>query len=84
MQKPEKKSRLQMISLTEIRLGGKTAAIKNDDIFLRENGKEIQLTQTKGEEVNPVFSPNSNYIALREIIICTPLYSLKEYLIRHC
>jgi dipeptidyl-peptidase-4 len=37
--------------------------VKNGDIFLKSQGKDIQLTKTVEIEYNPTFSPDSVYIA---------------------
>ncbi|MGO4291971.1 DPP IV N-terminal domain-containing protein [Chitinophaga sp. RAB17] len=42
---------------------GKRVIIKQDDIFIVEGKTSQQVTHTAAKEVNPVFSPDSNYIA---------------------
>jgi len=41
----------------------KTVMLKGDDIYLRDAGKEIRLTQTEAAEKNPTLSPDGNYVA---------------------
>lgn len=41
----------------------KTVLLKGDDIYLREGGKEVRLTQTAAAEKNPTLSPDGNYVA---------------------
>jgi len=41
----------------------KPAYIKDNDIYIRINNKEIQLTNDKDKEVNPTMSPDKNYVA---------------------
>ncbi len=36
---------------------------KNNDLFIRLDGKEVQLTNDPEEEVNPTMSPDGNYVA---------------------
>lgn len=36
---------------------------KSNDLFIKLNGEEIQLTNNKDREVNPTMSPDSNYVA---------------------
>ena len=40
----------------------KTVTVKNANIFLKENGTEIQLTFDAAEEKNPTLSPDGNYV----------------------
>ena len=40
----------------------KTVTVKNANIFLKENGTEIQLTFDVTEEKNPTLSPDGNYV----------------------
>ena len=40
----------------------KTVTVKNANIFLKENGTEIQLTFDVAEEKNPTLSPDGNYV----------------------
>jgi dipeptidyl-peptidase 4 len=39
----------------------KTVVVKKGDLFLRENGSEVQLTFDNAEEKNPTVSPDGNY-----------------------
>lgn len=48
---------------TNTSTGGKKIITNENDLFLNENGKSIRLTNDKDKEVNPTFSPDSNYIA---------------------
>jgi dipeptidyl-peptidase-4 len=41
----------------------KSVSIKNGDIFYKNGSVEKQITFDKTEEKNPIFSPDSNYIA---------------------
>ena len=40
-----------------------TAYIKNGDIYIKQNGVEIQLTTDKDKKLNPTISPDGNYVA---------------------
>ena len=40
----------------------KTVLVKKGDLFLKENGSEVQLTFDKAEEKNPTLSPDGNYV----------------------
>ena len=40
----------------------KTVVVKKGDLFLRENGSEVQLTFDNAEEKNPTVSPDGNYV----------------------
>ncbi len=40
----------------------KSVVIKKGDLFLKENGSEIQLTFDNAEEKNPTLSPDGNYV----------------------
>lgn len=44
-------------------LEGKRIIFKDNDLFLSQKGENIQLTNDKEKEVNPTFSPDSNYVA---------------------
>ena len=45
-------------------LGGKSVFIKNNDLYYQDNNHpEIRLTNDEAKEINPTFSPDSNYIA---------------------
>jgi dipeptidyl-peptidase-4 len=47
-----------------INTGGKSVLIKENDLYLRVGDKpEIRLTNDEAKEVNPTFSPDSNYVA---------------------
>lgn len=50
-------------TVTNTATGGKKIITNENDLFLNENGKSIRLTNDKDKEVNPTFSPDSNYIA---------------------
>lgn len=41
----------------------KTVIVKNKDLYLKENGAEIQLTTDAAEEKNPILSPDGNFVA---------------------
>ncbi|MFX9023856.1 hypothetical protein ABTN14_19865, partial [Acinetobacter baumannii] len=41
----------------------KSVSIKNGDLFYKNGSVEKQITFDKTEEKNPIFSPDSNYIA---------------------
>ncbi|WP_337041779.1 DPP IV N-terminal domain-containing protein [Emticicia sp. 17c] len=41
----------------------KSAFVKNGDVFLKDGSEERQLTNDKAEEKNPMFSPDSSFIA---------------------
>nr|MDQ6890716.1 DPP IV N-terminal domain-containing protein [Bacteroidota bacterium] len=44
--------------------GGKSVSIRNNDLYFKDgNHPEIRLTNDSAKEVNPTFSPDSNYIA---------------------
>ena len=38
------------------------AYFKNNDLFIKINGQDIQLTSDKEKEVNPTMSPDGNYV----------------------
>ncbi len=40
----------------------KSVLIKKGDLFLKDNGTEVQLTFDKAEEKNPTLSPDGNYV----------------------
>jgi dipeptidyl-peptidase-4 len=40
----------------------KKVLVKNNDLFLKENGSEIQLTADVAEEKNPILSPDGNFV----------------------
>ncbi len=40
----------------------KSVVVKNANIFLKENGAEVQLTFDADEEKNPTLSPDGNYV----------------------
>ncbi len=40
----------------------KAVIVKNGDLYLKENGAELQLTFDKSEEKNPTLSPDGNYV----------------------
>ena len=40
----------------------KIVVVKNNDLFLKENGAEIQLTTDAAEEKNPILSPDGNFV----------------------
>ena len=40
-----------------------TAYNKNGDIYIKQNGVEIQLTTDKDKKLNPTISPDGNYVA---------------------
>ncbi len=40
-----------------------SAFIKSNDLFIKINGAEIQLTNDKDKEINPTMSPDGNYVA---------------------
>ena len=42
---------------------GRFITIKENDLFYRNNGIEKRLTTNKDEEKNPIFSPDSNFVA---------------------
>jgi dipeptidyl-peptidase-4 len=41
----------------------KTVSVKNNDLFYKNGTEERQITFDKAEEKNPIFSPDSQYIA---------------------
>ncbi|MDP1843207.1 MAG: DPP IV N-terminal domain-containing protein [Sediminibacterium sp.] len=41
----------------------KSVAVKNNDLFYKNGAEEKQITFDKAEEKNPIFSPDSTYIA---------------------
>lgn len=43
--------------------GGRQVIVRENDLFFSNNGTVKQLTRSKEEEMNPTFSPDSNYIA---------------------
>ena len=40
----------------------KSVVLKKGDLFLKDNGTEVQLTFDKAEEKNPTLSPDGNYV----------------------
>jgi dipeptidyl-peptidase-4 len=47
-----------------INTGGKSVLVKENDLYLNDGDKpEIRLTNDEAKEVNPTFSPDSNYVA---------------------
>ncbi len=42
---------------------GRCVFVKNNDVVYRRNGVDQQLTNDPAEEKNPIFSPDSNYVA---------------------
>ncbi len=40
-----------------------SAYSKNNDLFIKLNGAEVQLTNDKDKETNPTMSPDGNYVA---------------------
>jgi dipeptidyl-peptidase-4 len=40
----------------------KSVLVKKGDLFLKDNGTEVQLTFDKAEEKNPTLSPDGNYV----------------------
>lgn len=40
-----------------------SAFVKNNDLFIKLNGSEVQLTRDDAKEVNPTMSPDGNYVA---------------------
>ena len=43
---------------------GKSVYFKGNDLYFKQNGNaEIRLTSDSAKEVNPTFSPDSNYVA---------------------
>ena len=43
--------------------GKQSAYKKNNDLFIKISGVEVQLTNDKDEEMNPTMSPDNNYVA---------------------
>ena len=41
----------------------KSLSVKNDDIYLKDRGVEVRLTNDKEREFNPTLSPDSNLVA---------------------
>ena len=40
----------------------KSVVLKKGDLFLKDNGTEVQLTFDNAEEKNPTLSPDGNYV----------------------
>lgn len=53
----------QLLPSARKKVGSKQLTIKQDDIFIVNGKNTQQLTHTAAREANPVFSPDSNYIA---------------------
>ena len=45
----------------------KTVIVKKGDLFLKENGSEVQLTFDNAEEKNPTLSPDGNYVGYTKL-----------------
>src|SRR5690606_12381705 len=43
-------------------LDGKRVVIRDNDLFLVNGKQEVRLTNDKDKEINPTFSPDSNYV----------------------
>jgi dipeptidyl-peptidase-4 len=59
----------------------KTIVVKKGDLFLKENGSEVQLTFDNAEEKNPTLSPDGNYVGYTIYTHC-PWPQKKNWLLR--
>ena len=45
----------------------KSVIVKKGDLYLKENGSEVQLTFDQAEEKNPTLSPDGNYVGYTKL-----------------
>ena len=62
--KTRKESPIDQPVKNVVQTGGKSVSIRNNDLYFKNgNNPEIRLTNDSAKEINPTFSPDSNYIA---------------------
>jgi dipeptidyl-peptidase 4 len=62
--KTRKEIRLNAQAAKPAVASGKTVSVKNNDLFYQDgNIPEVRLTNDEAPEINPTFSPDSNYVA---------------------
>ncbi|MDQ2718945.1 MAG: DPP IV N-terminal domain-containing protein [Bacteroidota bacterium] len=62
--KTRKEMQMSLPAKTAGSPGGKSVAMRNNNLYFKDgNNPEIRLTNDSAKEINPTFSPDSNYVA---------------------